>query len=95
MKDDGLKRFMDMARRGRNQSAPPAEVPFGFATRVTARAFSERKEDPLALWERLARWSLVTAFAVCLVTAVLHPRTPSSSALAEFAGLNAAPGELW
>lgn len=96
MKQDGLQQLMELARRGRERAAADAEPPFGFATRLAARAFPARRDDPLALLDRMTRWSLALAVAVCLVTAVtLEPREPQSSAFANFAGLNEPTGGIW
>jgi hypothetical protein len=88
--DDGrFERFLDLARRGR-----PAEVPesrFGFATRVAARwAAHDARPDALVVWERLTRWGLAGALAVCLTVFLVSRDSlqarETPSALDAFAG---------
>ena len=96
MKDDEeLKRLITLARRGRALREQVSRPPFGFATRIASRALVAREDDPLVLWERMARWSLAVALVACIATAALHSRTQRSSALADFAGLNESAENLW
>jgi hypothetical protein len=96
VRDNNLQRLINLARRGRERSAAEAEPPFGFATRIAARALAGPREDSLALLDRMARWSLALAVLVCVATAVtLERREASSSALADFAGLNEPVGRFW
>jgi hypothetical protein len=90
--DDKFERFLERARRGRPAEAP--EPPFGFATRVAARwAAQGASSDPLLVWERLTRWGLAGALAVCLaVLAVGRDSLRAQStpnALEALAGLDA------
>ena len=89
--DDGrFERFLDLARRGR-----PAETPeprFGFATRVAARwAAHDARPDALIVWERLTRWGLAGALAVCITVFLVSRESlqarQTSTALDVFAGL--------
>lgn len=89
MKPESLRELLAKARRGR---PPEGAVPFGFASRVSARwARNEGAADGLLIWERLTRWGLFGALAACIVTAGLerlHPRvTEGPGALEAFAGL--------
>ena len=90
---DGLERLIALARRVR--SPEQHEAPFGFATRVASRALATDEDDPLVLWERMARWSLAVALVACIATAVLHPRAQRSPATADFAGLRDSAENLW
>lgn len=92
MNSEDLKKLMARARRGRSK-VPVDEPSFGFATRVAARWAGWKKEtgsDALQAWERLARWGLAGALAVCLgVFAAGRPDAQTGeepSAIEAFAG---------
>lgn len=61
--DPRLERLMAAARRAADA---PAEAPYGFATRVAARAFTEAAPVLLRGWEALS-----FRFLVCSVAAML------------------------
>ena len=75
-----LQRVLALARRApsaapRSQAA--AEVPFGFATRVTARWLAHRHQPSVAdLWERLGQWGASVTLGICLVAAAYHQAQP-------------------
>ena len=96
MKDDEeLKRLITLPRLGRALREPASRPPFGLTTRIASRALAAREDDPLVLWERMARWCLAVALVACIATAALHPRADRSSARADFAGLNESAENLW
>jgi hypothetical protein len=86
-----FERLLELARRGRPVETP--EPRFGFATRVAARwASSSPANDALFVWERLTRWGLAGALAVCLTVLAfsrdtLRAGSTSASALETLAGL--------
>jgi anti-sigma-K factor RskA len=94
MNDERFDKFLAAARRGRPSEEPP--VRFGFVTRVAARGLSlARREDPLALWERLARWGAALTAVSCLAAAVVLHERSTPDPLAELAGAETEADALW
>lgn len=90
----GLEKLINLARRGRPESCEPA--PPGFTTRIVARAWSNREEDPLVIWERMARWCLAVAVVACLATVALHhPHSPRLSGAIASGDVNEPAENLW
>lgn len=75
MKHEKFNTFLRCARRGFPDRRD--ERSFGFATRVAARWAASSPSpsattDPLLCWERLSRWGLAGACAVCVAVALLQ-----------------------
>jgi hypothetical protein len=84
MKHNKLNAFLRRARRGRPDDQD--ERSFGFATRVAAQWAASSMPasaftDPLLCWERLTRWGLAGACAVCVaVTLFQRPAVATGEA---------------
>jgi anti-sigma-K factor RskA len=88
MKLDHWKRLAAMARQA--PAAPPAEMPFGFDTRVIANWRAQADDGDSSLWVPLLRGALVcSVLIVALTVAVnyqtLKEREPTSLAIADSA----------
>lgn len=96
MKNKGnFERFLESARRGKR--VEHNEPPFGFSTRVAARAFAGEREEALLLWERLAFKGLAVALvlALCVGTGVIRIQSARPSTLSDFAGIADTQESLW
>ena len=79
-------RLAEAARRA--QTPAPAEMPFGFDTRVVAEWRSRREEEEFLPWTRLLRGALVCAGLILLLSLALNYQTfrerePGSVAIAD------------
>ena len=79
---DPLRRLIAAARKARApQAAPPADAPFGFATRVAARwADARGRASHGELWERFCWWGASVSVAVCLAAFTYQAVTPERNA---------------
>lgn len=88
MKPDYWKRLADAARRAPQE--PPAEMPFGFDTRLVARWRARREGEESPPWAALLRGGLICAGVILLLSVVvnyqtLREREPGSVAIADSA----------
>ena len=86
MKPDSWTHLTMAARRA--AAEPPAEMPFGFDTRVVAEWRSRREEEEFLPWTRLLRGALVCAGLILLLSLALNYQTfrerePGSVAIAD------------
>jgi hypothetical protein len=87
-KPDHWKRLVEAARQA--LAAPPAQMPFGFDTRVLADWTALSDADEPLPWTRLLRGALVCASLILLLSLAvnyqkLNEREPSSVAMADSA----------
>lgn len=96
---DKLQRLLELARKAPDPNPPttagPRPLAPGFATRVAARWAASGQRDELDLWDRLSRWGLGIAGAVCLAVLVFRwfQPVPPSSPFEELVSGNR-PGEV-
>jgi hypothetical protein len=88
MKQDYWKRLAEAARR--MPAEPPAEMPFGFDTRLMARWRARRAGDEAPPWAALLRGALICAGVILLLSVAvnyqtLKEREPGSVAIADSA----------
>ena len=88
MKLDYWKRLAAMARQA--PAAPPAEMPFGFDTRVIAVWRTHADDEESSLWVPLLRGALVCSVLIVALTVAmnyqtLNEREPTSLAIADSA----------
>jgi hypothetical protein len=88
MKQDYWKRLADAARRAPPE--PPAEMPFGFDTRLLARWRTRRRAEEPPPWAALLRGALICAGVILLLSVAvnyqtLKEREPGSVAIADSA----------
>lgn len=82
MKHGPLKKLIDAARKARTAATPaePETAPFGFATRVVARARETAPRQPAGTLDRIEQigWRFAAGAAgVCVLTFALHLRQPA------------------
>jgi hypothetical protein len=81
---DRLEEVLALARQAARRAdashvdaAASAEaLPVGFATRVAARWASTPVLGEWELWDRVTRWGLALAVAVCVVAFAMRPSEP-------------------
>ena len=76
---DPIRRLFRLAQDA-TPEPPPAELPFGFATRVLARLNEELPESP---WERLALGALPVGAAAALLCFVVPALTSQEARVPE------------
>ncbi len=69
-------RWQHLANQSRSAKRPDEQAPFGFAARITARAFARTPGKPSALpvWERLLARFLTGATAALVICAAMEWR---------------------
>jgi len=88
MKPDFWKRLAATARRA--PAGPPAEMPFGFDTRVIAGWRARQEPEEALPWTLLLRGALVCASLILLLSVAMNyqalkEREPGSVAIADSA----------
>jgi len=88
MKPDFWKRLAETARRA--PAGPPAEMPFGFDTRVIAGWRGRQQPEEALPWTLLLRGALVCASLILLLSVAMNyqalkEREPGSVAIADSA----------
>jgi hypothetical protein len=80
---DRLEEVLALARQAARRAdasradvAPVDDLPAGFATRVAARWASAPVPGEWELWDRVTRWGLALAVAVCVVAFAMRPSEP-------------------
>jgi hypothetical protein len=78
MKQKSIDPFIEAARQGRPPLAPdaPEQAPFGFASRVAARAFTGRPARGLDVIERAGWCGAGISAAICVLAFAFHLRMP-------------------
>jgi hypothetical protein len=88
MKSHNWKRLVAMARQA--PAVPPAEMPFGFDTRVIAGWRAQVDDGESSLWVPLLRGALVCSVLIVALTVAMNYQTlkerePTSLAIADSA----------
>ncbi|MBN8248980.1 MAG: hypothetical protein J0L84_16245 [Verrucomicrobia bacterium] len=89
-------RWQALVHRARSSPEPGATAPWGFASRVVARAAQVGEEIRLEdLWLRRARQSVSFMAAIAVVLGALELRSPRPASLAAPAVENAVSQVMW
>jgi len=83
--DRELNRLLQLSRTARSADKANAEIPFGFGTRITARAWNSPNENALN-WILGLRWGVACAAVVMFICvglnlSVLQPQQISTDAI--------------